>query len=265
MGMEETTSGMLSLKTGFTKGDNVHNGLLKKIHDFSLTEGYSVLTHPVEVVPEFGFGVFEDNAVRSNAVSTAVTGMTTPAFGGILVRNPAITAGQPAANKQVLPHNKTVRARRGFLVYKKGWTLASTPVIQTFANILRGMNMFVNNANGRPFFSANATESGATYAGRVVMLNPDDSSWTVEITPAPIAVAVSSITLSQISDLNALTVEMDQITDLDEITVAMAQITDLDDLNINQLAGVNFTTLSEGQILKADATGVLVPAADAIA
>ena len=36
MAKEETTGGALSLKSGQWKGGNTHNGLLKKIHDFSL-------------------------------------------------------------------------------------------------------------------------------------------------------------------------------------------------------------------------------------
>lgn len=179
MAKEETTGGALSLKSGQWKGGNTHNGLLKKIHDFSFTEGYSSLAHPVAYVPEFGYGVFEDAADKTNEVSTTTTGLTTPIFGGILVRQPAMAAGQPAANKSVLPYNKASRAKRGFVVYKSGWTLAG--VAQGWDNITKGMNLFISVANGRPFFSANSAEAGAVIAGKIIAINPDDKSWTVEV------------------------------------------------------------------------------------
>lgn len=60
------------------------------------------------------------------------------------------------------------------------------------------------------------------------------------------------------------TITLSQITDLDELTVEMAQITDLDELSIGDLADVTLTNLEENEILKANASGVFVNAADAI-
>ena len=262
MGYEESAGGSLSLKSGQWKGGNTHNGTLKKIHDFSFVEGYSDLTHPVAVVPEFGFGVFEDAATKDNKVSTQVTGLTTPIFGGILVRSPGMASGQPAANKSVLPYNKAGRAKRGFIVYKSGFTMAGAA--QGWDDIAKGMNLFIVNANGRPHFASTATVAGATLAGKIIAINPDDKSWTVEIgNSAAIAAAASAITLSDITDLNDLDVSLSQISDLNDLEVTLSQISDIEELNINQLEGVNFTTLTVGQILKADANGVLVPASDA--
>lgn len=251
MAKEESAGTVLSLKSGQWKGGSTHNGTLKKLHDFSFTEGYSNLAYPALYTPEFGYGVFEDAATKDNKVQTMVAGLTTPAFGGILVRSPGLASGQPAANTSVFSYNKVNRVKRGFVVFKKGWTLAGAE--QGWADITKRMNLFISNANGRPLFSASNTVTGATIAGKIIAVNPDDKSWTVEIGNAEaMALGVSSVTLSQITDLASL-------------TVALSQITDLATLNINQLAGVDFTTLTVGQILKADATGILVPAADAIA
>ena len=264
MGYEETSGGALSLKSGQWKGGNTHNGTLKKIHDFSFVEGYSELTHPIAVTPEFGFGVFEDAADKTNKVSTQVTGLTTPMFGGVLIRSPAMAAGQPAANKSVLPYNKGARAKRGFVVYKSGFTIAGDA--QGWADIAKGMNLFITNANGRPHFASAVTVTGATLAGKIIAINPDDKSWTVEVgNSEAMAAQANAITLSDITDLDDLTITRSQITDLAALAITKSQITDLDELNINELEGVNFTTLTIGQILKADATGILVPAADAIA
>jgi hypothetical protein len=236
MAKEESAGTILSLKSGQWKGGSTHNGTLKKLHDFSFTEGYSSLTYPTLFVPEFGYGVFEDASTKDNKVQTMVAGLAAPVFGGVLVRSPGLASGQPAANTSVLSYNKVNRVKRGFVVFKRGWTLSN--VEQGWADITKRMNLFISNTTGRPFFSVSNTVSGATIAGKIIAINPDDKSWTVEVGNAEaMALGVSSVTLSQ--------------------------ITDLADLHINQLDGVNFTTLTVGQILKADATGVLVPAVDA--
>lgn len=182
--MEQTPGGTITmLGDDRWKGGATHNGTLLKLHENCFTAGYSKLTPLSDVSnPEFGFGVWYDASLRNNHVFQAMPtgGTTSPVFAGILTRQPGIANGYPTANKEIAPFQRGLLAKEGFLVYKTG-TSGATLNDQHFTDIRVGMYLHCNNLNGRPRFSALATITGYTLAGVVVMLNPDDLSWTVNV------------------------------------------------------------------------------------
>lgn len=179
--MEQTGATLSMLGDGVYKGNSNHSGTLLKIHDNSFTSGVSKIVQDPLVNPRFGFGCWFDPAAK-NGVAHCVR-PANGVFAGILARNPAIASGQPAANSEILPYNKSTLVSEGYVVYKKGFNAATAAEDQTFADVTVGMKLFVNTANGRPRFAA----AGATVAGfvevpvRIVRMNPDDKSWTVKV------------------------------------------------------------------------------------
>lgn len=175
-------SGKVLTMTGneIWKGSVSHNGTLLKLHDFSFTVGFSKLVTATNVPARFGFGVWYDAARRDNTVYTyAPTGAgAVPVFAGILVRNPAIASGYPAQNDIVDTYNKALIVKEGFVVFKTGYNGADESL--RFNDIQVGMGLYVNDTNGRFTFSETAPD-GHTLAGKVILLNPDDQSWTVKV------------------------------------------------------------------------------------
>ena len=180
------TYGKSLTMTGDTpfKGSISHNGTLLKLHDNAFTTGFSKLTPAATVDPKFGFGLWMDSTTKNNAVTT-VKPAANAVFAGLLVRNPAIASGQPAANDTVLSYNKADRCLEGFVVYKTGFNASTGAEDQRFADVNVGMTLYLNNLNGRPrFAAASSTIAGFTEitSVKIITLNPDDKSWTVKVT-----------------------------------------------------------------------------------
>lgn len=162
------------------QGGSTHNGNLMKNHSYDLTIGYSKLTPHATIAAKFGFGVWVAANSRDNKVTTVMPG-TNPQAYGILIANSFIRQGQPAAPDTINDYNKALVAVRGFVRYKTGYDGAGVEN-QNYASITRGMYLQINQLNGQPHFNANATVAGFTNFGKVILMNPDDQSWVVEIT-----------------------------------------------------------------------------------
>lgn len=167
------------------RGTATHNGLLKKIHDNSYTTGFSKLVKANDVDKVgFGFGVFYNTAAKTNVVyNHNNSGAYSPA--GILTFQPHIASGYPAKNDEITSYNRALIAKDGYVEYKKGFTAGYTEDAagqQGYDDILVNMNLFINIADGSPFFSANATEVGFVCFGRVIEISPETQSWVVKLT-----------------------------------------------------------------------------------
>lgn len=177
----ETSGVQPSLKdNGVFQGGNTHNGFLLKNHSYDLTTGYSKLQIASGVPAKFGFGVWLAGNDRNNKAYTVMPG-TNPQSFGVLLSNGFIRQGQPAAPDTVNDYNKALVAVRGFVRYKTGYTTAGVES-QKFSDITKGMFLYINQLNGQFHFDAAATLSGFSNFGKVILLNPDDQSWTVELT-----------------------------------------------------------------------------------
>lgn len=176
----ESTGATLALNDSKVfQGGNTHNGFLLKLHSFDLVTGISKLTYLPAVPPKFGFGVWLAGNARDNKATTIMPG-TNPQPLGILLSNGFVRQGQPAAPDTIQDWNKVGVAVRGYVRYKTGYTTGGVES-QGFSDITKGMLLCINQANGQPHFAASAP-GGFTAFGKVVLLNPDDRSWTVEIT-----------------------------------------------------------------------------------
>lgn len=181
---EETGDSLAMTKAAVMKTAATENGYVEKVHENCYTFGYSKLTpFSATVNPKFGSGVWFDASLRNNQVFVVMPsgGTTVPQFAGILVRQPYIAAGFPARPDTVEPHNKGLIANSGYLKYKTGLAANGTTV-QTFADVQVGFNMYVANATGTVHFAASDPSSGYTKLGTIRRMNPDDSSFTVELT-----------------------------------------------------------------------------------
>lgn len=176
--MEQTGQTLTMTGAARYRGNSTHNGNLLKIHDNSLTTSYSKLTTAVGVAAQPGFGVYIDPATKNNAVTTVKPAGGLPA--GILVRNPAITSGYPAAPNEINDVNKADRALQGYVEYSSGFDPVAGTVSQGIADIKVGMKLYINDLNGRPTF-ASAPVAGHTAFGTVLIVNPDTKKWTVRI------------------------------------------------------------------------------------
>ena len=171
----------LSLKDGKVfQGGATHNGFLLKNHSYDLTVGYSKLTPHATIAAKFGFGVWVAGNSRDNKVTTVMPG-TNPQAHGILISNGFIRQGQPAAPDTINDYNKALVAVRGFVRYKTGYTAAGVES-QAYTDISKGMFLQINQLNGQFHFNANATVAGFSNFGKVILMNPDDQSWVVELT-----------------------------------------------------------------------------------
>lgn len=190
--MEQSGKTLSLLGNDVWRGGYTHNGTLLKLHDFSLTKGYSQLNIHTGGKVFFGYGVWYDANDSDNQVYSRVADTTTPVFAGIVVRQAHIASGYPARNDEVTNDNKGLIAKRGFVVYKKGFAPAvlstggtvTTPATeQGFSDIQIGMTMFIAEADGKPVFGASgAYTTGYQAVGKIVSIDPDQQSWTVEIT-----------------------------------------------------------------------------------
>lgn len=167
------------------RGTATHNGLLKKIHDNSYTTGFSKLVKANDADKVgFGFGVFYNTAAKTNVVyNNNNSGAYSPA--GILTFQPHIASGYPAKNDEITSYNRAILAKDGYVEYKKGFTAGYDEKAagqQGYDDISVNMNLFINIADGSPFFSANATEVGFVCFGRVIEISPETQSWIVKLT-----------------------------------------------------------------------------------
>ena len=179
--MEQSGKTLTMLGSDPWKGGATHNGTLLKLHDFSLTTGYSRLVTPVTPTPipaKFGFGVWYNGAAKNNVITTImpVDVGEVAIFAGILSRQPAIASGQPAQNDQINEYNKGLLVKEGFLIYKTGYTDDVEDLDYDDVDI--GDLLCISHADGR-FTFAEVCPADHTVAGVVIMLNPDDRSWLV--------------------------------------------------------------------------------------
>lgn len=196
------------------KGSNTHNGILLKLHENSFTIGYSALLAPDGVtagVAKFGYGVFLNVANKNNKVyvGKSTEAGAVSAFGGIMVREPALSSGYPVYNDQVSQFQKGMLCRDGFIVYKFGRVYLSSDVsyddVQLFDYVYSNYVLWIKSSDGSFYFSPKSTiyeTEGDIMVGRVASTNPDDESLTVNVTTsvlsdtADIASATPTVTLS---------------------------------------------------------------------
>ena len=181
--MEQSGKNLTMLGNDVWRGGATHNGTLLKLHDFSLTSGYSRLITPitpVEIPAKFGFGVWYNGTAKNNVITTIrpVGVGEVPVFAGILTRQMAIASGQPAQNDQINAYNKGLLAKEGFMIYKTGYTAGVEDL--DYDDVDLGDLLCISHADGRFTFAA-VCPADHTVAGVVIMLNPDDRSWTVRI------------------------------------------------------------------------------------
>ena len=162
------------------KGTYTHNGTLLKLHDYCFTTGYAKLVPVNGVKVEFGSAVWYNAANQNNTVYAAKPS-SNAVFAGILARNPAIASGYPAANDEIQDFEKALLVKDGYLIYKQAYKAADDTKTLKFSDIQVGMKMYVRDTNGHITFATSAPASHTAINGTVVMLNPDDQSWTVKL------------------------------------------------------------------------------------
>ena len=171
------------------KGTYTNNGMLLKIHENSYTIGYSALLSPdgtASSKAKFGNGVFYDASERNNRVYTGVPTGTgaVPVFAGIMVREPAIASGYPVLNDEVSDFQKGMLVKDGYVIYKKGFILNTATERELCDYVHINWCMFVKTASGAVYFAPKSTDKETAtdiLAGRVVEVNPDDRSVTVNV------------------------------------------------------------------------------------
>lgn len=181
------------------KGTYTNNGMLLKIHENAFTIGYANVLIPdgtAQGAVKFGNGVFFNLSEKNNTVyvgSPTVTGAS-PAFGGIMVREPAIASGYPSINDEVDHFQKGLLCRQGYIIYKKGDIYLDTGIkyedVELFDYAYMNYVMFVRKTDGSVYFTPAEIKFENTEdlkVGRVCGVNPDDKSITVYIAPVYLA------------------------------------------------------------------------------
>jgi hypothetical protein len=181
--MESAGKDLTLLGNDVFRGAPTHNGTLLKLHDNSFTTGYSSLTPHATIPAKFGFGAWYDGTLKNNAIFTVMPAGVgaEPIFAGILARSQAIASGYPAKNNQIDSYNKGTLVKDGYLVYKTAYDPVTGLEDMAYADVELGMLLCINEANGRFTFAA-AAPVDFTAVGRVILINPDDESWTVKLT-----------------------------------------------------------------------------------
>ena len=197
---------------GIWKGQNKSNGQLMLLHNFHLKVSYAklIITAALQaeltaagtrVVP-FGNGAFYDRNLKATQPNTLYAGYPTaagaiPRLAGVLCYDPALDSLQPVDTSGVLPTNKGTIVKRGFVRYKTAKAAVAGAAI-SYAAITDDMCLFIENTTGDPILSVPtslgtidaATEvvldsmpvlAGATYAGKIINLYPEDESVLVEL------------------------------------------------------------------------------------
>ena len=180
------------------KGTFTDNGLLKKIHENSFTDGYSALLSPDGQSAGkvyFGDGVFYDAHQKDNKVFAGAPTVSNavPMFAGIIAREPAIASGYPAINNEVASFQKGLLVKEGYIEYKHAYvvTTASHSALGTKKNVYEntslGYAMVVSASNGAVYFAQTASDlvdNDDVVVGKIVTINPDDKSVTVYLSPS---------------------------------------------------------------------------------
>ena len=178
------------------KGTYTNNGILLKLHENSYTIGYSALLKPDASgagTVKFGNGVFLDLSKKNNNIYAGIPTGTgaIPAFGGIMVREPAVASAYPVLNDEISGFQHGLLCREGFVAYKKGTVYLDSGYkytdVELFDYVYQNYCLWVRKSDGVAYFSPKNTvyeNSGDIFVGRVVEINPDDRSVTVYISPA---------------------------------------------------------------------------------
>ncbi len=180
------------------KGTFTDNGILKKIHENSFTDGYSALLSPNGQSAGkvyFGDGVFYDAHQKDNKVYVGAPTVSNavPMFAGIIAREPAIASGYPAINNEVASFQKGLLIKEGYVEYKHAYvvTTASHSALGTKKNVYEnaelGYAMVVSASNGAVYFAQTASDlvdNDDVVVGKIVTINPDDKSVTVYLSPS---------------------------------------------------------------------------------
>lgn len=178
------------------KGTYTNNGMLLKLHENSYTIGYSALLKPDASgagTVKFGNGVFLDLSKKNNNIYAGIPTGTgaVPAFGGIMVREPAVASAYPVLNDEISGFQHGLLCREGFVIYKKGIVYLDSGYkytdVELFDYVYQNYCLWVRKSDGVAYFTPKTTvyeNSGDIFVGRVVEINPDDRSITVYISPA---------------------------------------------------------------------------------
>lgn len=183
MAYEETGESLSMTKSAVLKTTAKDNGLLEKIHEGAYTFGYTKLVPATgDDGVEFGSGAWYDASEKNNTVYAAMPtgGTTAPVLAGVFVRQPYIAAGFPARPDRIEPQNKGLICNEGRVKYKTGLAADGTTV-QTFATVQAGWGAYISNSTGKVHFAATDPSSGYTKFGKIIRMNPDDSSFTVKV------------------------------------------------------------------------------------
>lgn len=210
----EMTSGIPFSLSGnnIWRGANKSNGQLMLLHNNHLKVSYSKMVVTAALQAEltaagknavpFGNGVFYDRNLKASQPNTVYAGVPTaagaiPRLAGIICYDAALDSLQPVETGGVLPSNKGEILKRGFVRFKTAKDSVAGNVI-AYADITDDMCLFIENTTGDPIFSVPtsygtidaATEeildpmpvlAGATYAGKIINLYPEDESVLVEL------------------------------------------------------------------------------------
>lgn len=180
------------------KGTFTDNGILKKLHENSFTEGYSALLSPNGQSAGkvgFGDGVFYDAHQKDNKVYAGAPTVTNavPKFAGLIAREPAIASGYPAINDEVASFQKGLLIKEGYVEYKHAYVVGSSPSalpsakVNVLANASLGYVMVVSASNGAVYFAPTDSDKVASadvVVGKIISINPDDKSVTVYVSPS---------------------------------------------------------------------------------
>lgn len=183
MAYEETGESLSMTKSAVLKTTAKDNGLLEKLHEGAYTFGYAKLVPATGADGvEFGSGAWYDASEKNNTVYAAMPtgGTTAPVLAGVFVRQPYIAAGFPARPDRIEPQNKGLICNEGRVKYKTGLAADGTTV-QTFATVQAGWGAYISNSTGKVHFAATDPSSGYTKFGKIIRMNPDDSSFTVKV------------------------------------------------------------------------------------
>lgn len=182
MAYEETGASLSMTKSAVLKTTATDNGLLEKIHEGAYTFGYTKLVPASgDAGVEFGSGAWYDASEKNNTVyAVKPTGDAVPVLAGVFVRQPYIAAGFPARPDRIEPHNKGLICYEGKVKYKTGLA-ANGETVQTFADVQVGWGAYISDATGKVHFAASDPASGYTKFGKIIRMNPDDSSFTVKV------------------------------------------------------------------------------------
>ena len=190
----EQTSG-ISLGIGasapvYKAGASINGTLIKLGVNNVYTTSFSNVLSPAGTQFDgelmFGNGVFYNAPSKNNVVYAGAPTVTNavPRFAGLVIRSMAVQGAYPANGEGAYQYNKVNIVKDGYMIFRSGINLSAAAVTFASAEIVVGNYAYVRNTDGAITFGASATQTGFTTIGRIVQLNPDDSSWTVKLDAA---------------------------------------------------------------------------------